>query len=100
MPQRRHGIQEQDKQKEAQEQLLQTIEQFVEAMDEKGPYFFGDSFSLVDIMLIPWLLRQPLILKEYKNFEIPSSGSKTWDRYRLSRPHPPSSLLASTPASC
>ena len=32
-------------------------------------------------MLVPWLLRQPLILKEFKDFEIPSGGSKTWDRW-------------------
>lgn len=32
-------------------------------------------------MLVPWLLQQPLTLKEYKDFEITSGGSKTWDRW-------------------
>lgn len=73
--------QEKDKQKQAEEELLKALTEFVDAMDEKGPYFFGEFFSLVDIMLVPWLLRQPLILKEYKGFEIPSSGSRTWDRW-------------------
>lgn len=76
-------MQEQDKskQKDVEKQLLKSLTEFIEAMDKTGPYFFGDFFSLVDIMLIPWLLRQPLILKEYKGFEIPSSGSSTWDRW-------------------
>ena len=73
--------QEKAKQQEAQEELLGSITKFVDAMDESGPFFFGTFFSLVDIMLVPWLLRQPLILKEYKDFEIPSGGSKTWDRW-------------------
>ena len=68
--------QEKSKQKEAEEELLKGITTFVEAMDDSGPYFFGSFFSLVDVMLIPWLLRQPLILKEHKDFEIPSGGSK------------------------
>ena len=72
---------EKAKQQEAQEELLGAITKFVEAMDESGPFFFGTFFSLVDIMLVPWLLRQPLILKEYKDFEIPSGGSKTWERW-------------------
>lgn len=73
--------QEKPKQKEAEKELLDAITRFVDAMDESGPFFFGSFFSLVDIMLVPWLLRQPLILKEYKDFEIPSGGSEVWDRW-------------------
>lgn len=67
--------------KEAEDELLGAITKFVDAMDESGPFFFGSFFSLVDIMLVPWLLHQPMILKEYKNFEIPSGGSQTWDKW-------------------
>lgn len=73
--------QEKEKQKEAEKELLTALEEFVKAMDTDGPFFFGTFFSLTDIMLIPWLLRQPVILKEYKDFEIPSSGSPVWDRW-------------------
>ena len=75
--------QEKEKIKEAEEELLGAITKFVEAMDDSGPYFFGNFFSLVDVILIPWLLRQPLILKEFKNFEIPSGGSKVLSRFLL-----------------
>ncbi|DBA98814.1 TPA: hypothetical protein ACH3X1_014578 [Trebouxia sp. C0004] len=72
---------EKPKQTEADKELLKVISTFVEAMDESRLYFFGTFFSLVDIMLPPWLLWQPLILKEYKDFEIPSGGCKVWNRW-------------------
>ena len=68
-------------QHEGERELVAAITEFVNAMDKTGPFFFGSFFSMVDVLLIPWLLRQPPIMKEFKNFEIPSSGSPTWDRW-------------------
>ena len=34
---------------------------------QKGPYFLGKSFSLVDATLAPWFLREP-ILEHYRPF--------------------------------
>ena len=73
-------MQEKGKQQEAEKDLLSALEEYIKAMDAEGPFFMGREFTITDIMLIPWLLRQPPILKEYKGFEIPSSGSPVWDR--------------------
>ncbi|KAK9805039.1 hypothetical protein WJX73_005676 [Symbiochloris irregularis] len=75
--------QESDKQKAAEKDLLAGITEFVEAMDPEGPYFFGNWFSMVDAFLIPWLIRQPAALKQFKGFEIPKAGSPVWDRWGL-----------------
>lgn len=73
-------FQEEADQKAAQAELLKNITEFVEAMDPEGPFFFGQQFTMTDIALIPWLLRQPHVLKQYKGFELPTSGSPIWDR--------------------
>ena len=73
-------MQEPDRQKEAQKELLAAITELVDAMDPTGPYFFGSFFSHVDAFLAPWMLRHPVALKRFKGWEIPSSGSPNWDR--------------------
>ena len=73
-------VQEKGKQQEAEKDLLAALEEYIKAMDAEGPFFMGKDFTITDIMLIPWLQHQPPILKEFKGFEIPSSGSPVWDR--------------------
>ena len=73
--------QDKDQQQEAEKEVLGAISELVDAMDKEGPFFFGSFFSFVDIMLLPWLLRHPQAMKEFKGFEIPSSGSPTWERF-------------------
>lgn len=53
---------------------------------EQGPYFFGEQFTTVDIMLLPWVLRFSLVLKVYRDFELPRSSERegeeaVWERF-------------------
>ena len=50
--------QDKQQQQEAEKDLLAAISEWVDHMDPEGPFFCGKKFTMVDIMLIPWLLRQ------------------------------------------
>ena len=69
------------------EALLTHLKAFVKAMApaEKGPYFFGEQFTTVDIMLLPWVLRFSSVMKRYKDFELPRSSDREdegiWERF-------------------
>jgi glutathione S-transferase len=70
------------------EALLSHLKTFVKAMApaENGPYFCGEQFTTVDIMLLPWVLRFSLVLKRYHDFELPSSSEREgeegiWERF-------------------
>ena len=70
------------------EALLSHLKTFVKAMApvETGPYFFGEQFTTVDIMLLPWVLRFSLVLKHYRGFELPRSNEREgdegiWERF-------------------
>lgn len=77
-------------------QLLQGLETFVRAMvpSSFGPYFFGQQFTMADIVLVPWVLRFSTVMKKYRKFELPTSGGegdiwlrfKQWEDAVLSRP--------------
>lgn len=58
-------------QKEGRKSFLENVEAYTKAMSPTGPYFMGEQFGLIDIMLYPWIQRMP-ILKFYRNFEIPT----------------------------
>lgn len=58
---------------DAGKDLLKSIEEFTEAMDPDGPFFFGKEFSSVDISWAPWALRD-MVLKHYRDFQIPEGG--------------------------
>lgn len=73
-------LQDPEKQKAAESDLLAGITEFVKAMDPGGPYFFGKDFTMVDAFLTPWLTRHPAALKQFKGFEIPHAGDPVWDR--------------------
>jgi glutathione S-transferase len=51
--------------------MLEGIKEFSAAV--KGPYFLGESFSLVDIALAPWLAARAHVLKEYRAFQVPNT---------------------------
>jgi len=40
-----------------QAEFLGHLKEFTNAMDTEGPFFLGESFSLVDVALAPWALR-------------------------------------------
>ncbi|XP_052825442.1 uncharacterized protein LOC106883196 isoform X1 [Octopus bimaculoides] len=56
---------------ETQKSFVENTGGFVKAMSPTGKFFMGDTFSFVDMMLLPWMQRLP-VLKHYKSFEIPS----------------------------
>ncbi|BFZ05227.1 hypothetical protein BsWGS_08266 [Bradybaena similaris] len=55
---------------EAKAELLKNIETLTEAMSPKEPYFFGESFGIVDIVLVSYASRL-FVLKHYRDFEVP-----------------------------
>ncbi|KAI0145145.1 glutathione S-transferase [Xylariaceae sp. FL1272] len=74
---------------EARTNLQTHIKTFVKEMDDNGPWFLGEKFSLVDVMLAPWAKRLFLI-DHYKpgGVGIPAEGhggedEETWKRWRV-----------------
>ncbi|KAI8947891.1 glutathione S-transferase [Xylaria longipes] len=82
-PEKEHSIEE------ARTNLLNQIKTFVKEMDDGGPWFLGERFSLVDVMLAPWAKRLFLI-DHYKPgvVGIPAEGTAgededVWKRWRV-----------------
>ncbi|KAI0452406.1 glutathione S-transferase [Xylaria acuta] len=74
---------------EARTNFLNQIGAFVREMDDGGPWFLGERFSLVDVMLAPWAKRLFLI-DHYKPGGVgtPAEGTagedeEVWKRWRL-----------------
>jgi glutathione S-transferase len=74
---------------EARSNFLGHVKTFVKEMDDGGPWFLGERFSLVDVMLAPWAKRLFLI-DHYKpgGVGFPAEGSAgeeedVWKRWRL-----------------
>lgn len=77
---------------EARAEFWSHIKTFVEACDSRGPFFAGQQFGMVDIMLAPWAARLFLI-DHYKpgGLQIPrvtnddqEKGKEIWtDRWRV-----------------
>ena len=63
-----------DEREAAKEKLLNALKTIDEAMRNvsDGPFFFGTSFGIVDIMLAPHTERFSA-LKHFRNFEVPDS---------------------------
>ena len=45
-----------------------------DAMDKKGPFFFGEEISIVDIMWAPWVIRFSSVIKKYRDFVLPTAA--------------------------
>lgn len=69
--------QELEKQKEALEELNKAYRTFAEKI--RGPYFLGEEFSLVDIAIVPWIMRDYL-LAEHRAFTREGVSPK-WQKY-------------------
>ncbi|KAI0182338.1 glutathione S-transferase [Xylaria flabelliformis] len=74
---------------EARSNFLNQIKTFVKEMNDSGPWFLGEKFSLVDVMLAPWAKRLFLI-DHYKpgGTGIPAEGTagdeeEVWKRWRV-----------------
>ena len=57
---------------ETRAELLQNLADLSQAMSDEGPYFMGQNFGMLDIMLVPFTLRF-YILKHFTGFEIPET---------------------------
>ena len=63
---------EQERQ-ESKDAILNNIQLLMNAMSENGPFFLGNEFGMVDIMLAPYAQRIPVLLKTYRGFDIPDN---------------------------
>ncbi|UJR19995.1 hypothetical protein I4U23_023129 [Adineta vaga] len=70
--------QEEDKQKEALNELVATLKNYLDQV--KGPWFLGEQFSLTDITVAPWI-RRMYILEEYRGFTDDLVGGH-WSDYK------------------
>ncbi|MCP4487645.1 MAG: glutathione S-transferase family protein [Gammaproteobacteria bacterium] len=68
-----------DPKPDSEEKLLDGLTQLVEAMNDREPYFNGDSVSAVDIALMPFVYRIVKLLGYYRDFTLPNEG-KQWQR--------------------
>ena len=75
--QRLMQAQEEDKQKAALADLLKALSAL--AQQVKGPYFLGEEFSLVDIVVVPWVVRD-YIITEHRGFTRAAAG-EAWKQY-------------------
>jgi glutathione S-transferase len=66
----------------------------------KGPFFYGDEISIVDLTIAPWLVGAKMegVLKPYRNFEIPKTSeySKYYEWRDSMLKHPAFVATAST----
>jgi glutathione S-transferase len=74
--------QEFNKQVENTKKLQSEIAKVVEASDQQGPYFLGPHLSYVDIQFAPWMIRFSRVLKHYRAWPDPNSGSR-WEQWLL-----------------
>ncbi|OCH86631.1 glutathione-S-transferase [Obba rivulosa] len=69
--------QEPDKQRAALEDTLKALRTFTENI--KGPWFLGEQFSLVDIVLAPWIIRD-YIMENHRGYSREAVGA-SWKEY-------------------
>ncbi|PYH42628.1 uncharacterized protein BP01DRAFT_131805 [Aspergillus saccharolyticus JOP 1030-1] len=69
------------------EEFLNTLKEFARELHPQGPYFSGQDFGLVDVVLAPWAIRL-WVFDEFKaGLGIPAPGQggadeAVWDRWR------------------
>lgn len=68
---------EPEKVQAALEELIKGQKTLAEKV--KGPYFFGDEWSLVDAALAPWITRD-YVTREHRGYERSLAGEK-WEKY-------------------
>lgn len=69
--------QEAEKQQAALQELYESLRKF--AGNIQGPYFFGESFSLVDVAIAPWIVRD-YIVEEHRGYKR-DDVSSSWKKY-------------------
>lgn len=70
-------FQEKEKQDEAREALYEAQRKL--ARQVKGPYFFGEQFSIVDAAIAPWVMRD-WVTAEHRGYDRSVAG-ESWVKY-------------------
>jgi len=70
-------LQEPEKQDKAREDLYEAQKKL--AQQAKGPYFFGDEFSIVDAAVAPWIARD-WVISEHRGYKRSGAGD-AWEKY-------------------
>ena len=70
-----------EQREESRLKLIEGLTALTLAMDDTGPLFSGEQVSADDIALIPFAYRIDVLLKAYRDFELPQEG-EIWQRYR------------------
>ncbi|KAG6920031.1 hypothetical protein DXG01_010099 [Tephrocybe rancida] len=66
------------KQAELREEYNDALRKYTKEI--KGPYFLGEEFSLVDIALAPWVVRD-YVLQEHRGFNREEVNDDAWVKY-------------------
>lgn len=61
-------------------ELREQISKLVDASDSKGPFFFGEEMTFVDVQIAPWVVRLQKVLKPYRGWPEPEPGSR-WEKW-------------------
>ena len=69
--------QEAEKQHSALQELYESLRKLAGSI--QGPYFFGESFSLVDVAIAPWIVRD-FVLEENRGYKR-GDVSSNWKKY-------------------
>ena len=66
--------QDKESQDKAADKMLRAILSFCESC--KGPFFYGEEISIVDITIAPWIVgsRMDVVLKHFRSFEVPATA--------------------------
>lgn len=70
-------FQEAEKQDKAREDLYEAQKKL--AQQVKGPYFFGEEFSIVDVAVAPWVMRD-WVISEHRGYKLSDAGD-AWGKY-------------------
>lgn len=68
---------EPEKQNAVREELYESLRKF--SKNIKGPYFLGEEFSIVDIAIVPWIVRD-YVLAEHRGYNR-ADVSPAWKEY-------------------
>lgn len=81
--------QDKESQDVAAEKILNGLRQFDKEC--KGPFFYGEDLSIVDITIAPWIVGTRMgALKHYRNFEVPKTNeyAQYWKWHDAVSKHP------------
>jgi len=85
-----------DELKENASKVLKTLNDKF-AAQSSGPYFLGQTFSLADIAIVPFLDRFAATLKHYRNFDIFADYNRLKELFEESKKRPAFQKTSQTP---